>query len=122
MHLTNVVSRSSVAPGAYTELGSRSIACGSDPRSGQPYRFNPQTGQPCAAVPQTRTAVRQVSPAPYSASSASQQPSPEEQRLAAQYQREHEAMMAPTGIRSENGAGTFPPPVTGTSRPDDLSQ
>jgi hypothetical protein len=35
------------------------VACGSDPKTGQPYRFNPQTGQVCDGFPQERVVVRQ---------------------------------------------------------------
>ncbi len=35
------------------------LACGADPKTGQPYRFNPQTGQPCDGFPQERVVVRQ---------------------------------------------------------------
>ena len=34
-------------------------SCGADPKTGQPYRFNPQTGQPCDGLPQERVVVRQ---------------------------------------------------------------
>ncbi len=33
--------------------------CGADPKTGQAYRFNPQTGQPCDGLPQERIVVRQ---------------------------------------------------------------
>ena len=39
-----------------TPLGS---SCGFDPRTGQPYRFNPETGQACSGYPQDRVVVRQ---------------------------------------------------------------
>jgi type IV secretion system protein VirB10 len=35
------------------------------------------------------------------------EPTPEERRIAAAYQREHDAMIAPTGIRSSAGASSF---------------
>lgn len=82
-------------------------SCGYDPRTGQPYRFSPDTGQACSAYPQDRVVVRQPAysnpqPAPTVA-----EPSPEERRLAAAYQRERDAMAAPTGIRSGGGANSF---------------
>jgi type IV secretion system protein VirB10 len=99
-------------PGAYTGAASPSsqvvaqTPCGADPRTGQPYRYNPQTGQPCpATAAQERVVVRQPPPSQYAATSSPSQPSAEEQRLAAAYQREREAMTAPTGIRSANGGG-----------------
>src|SRR5258708_35347168 len=33
--------------------------CGIDPRTGQPYRFNPKTGPPCTSYPQHRVVVPQ---------------------------------------------------------------
>jgi type IV secretion system protein TrbI len=114
-------------PGAYARTppppnqAAEQVPCGWDPRTGQPYRFNPQTGQPCTMNPQQdRVVVRQAGPAEYT--STPPQPSPEEQRLAAAYQRESEAMVAPTGIRSANGAGIPSPLVGGANRIDDLSR
>lgn len=99
--------------------------CGFDPRSGQPYRFNPETGQPCASSTQDRVVVRQ--PPPYSAQPVNSvlQPSPEERRLAAAYQREQEAMVAPTGIRSGGGMSSltsYPGFGAAPSTPTDLAQ
>jgi type IV secretion system protein VirB10 len=96
--------------------------CGFDSRNGQAWRFNPQTGQPCATgSQQDRVVIRQASPPQYATTSAPQ-PTPEEQRVAAAYQREREALLAPTGIRSENGDGVSSLPLGGASRPDDLPQ
>ncbi len=53
------------------------------------------------------------------------EPTPEERRIAAAYQREQEAMIAPTGIRSGGGASSFTSfPGVGTpiSGADDLAQ
>jgi P-type conjugative transfer protein TrbG len=99
--------------------------CGYDPRTGQVYRFDPQTGQPCNVTPvQERVVVRQPPASHYSAP-PSPQPSAEEQRREAAYQREREAMLAPTGIRSGNGGLSIPGgSLSGMagSRPDDVSQ
>src|ERR1017187_9736698 len=35
-------------------------ACGTDPRTGTQYRYNPQTGQPCEGIQQERVVVRQT--------------------------------------------------------------
>ncbi len=35
-------------------------SCGVDPRTNEPYRYNPQTGQPCDGLPQERVVVRQA--------------------------------------------------------------
>lgn len=100
--------------------------CGFDPRTGQPYRFNPETGQPCSSSPQDRVVVRQ--PAQYAQAqtvSTVPEPTPEERRIAAAYQREQEAMLAPTGIRSGDGASSLTSfPVAGTppSGAGDLAQ
>jgi type IV secretion system protein VirB10 len=80
-------------------------SCGFDPHTGQAYRFNPETGQPCAASPQDRMVVRQ--PGYAQTQPAPTEPTPEERRIAAAYQREQEAISAPTGIRSGGGAGSF---------------
>ena len=86
--------------------------CGWDARTGQPYRFNPQTGVPCTTpLQQDRLVVRQAPPAQYASSPP--QPTPEEQRIAAAYQREREAMTAPMGIRSGNGASGLSFPTGG---------
>jgi hypothetical protein len=77
-------------------------SCGADPKTGQPYRFDPQSGQLCDGLPQERVVVRQpnamyvqpVAPAPI------HEETPEELRIAAAYQREQEAIQAPTSIRN----------------------
>ena len=82
--------------------------CGFDPHTGQAFRFNPETGQPCTSYAQDRVVVRQ--PPQYGhpqTASTVVEPTPEERRIAAAYQREQEAMIAPTGIRSGSGASSF---------------
>ena len=101
-------------------------SCGTDPKTGQPYRFNPQTGQLCDGLPQERVVVRQ--PNAMSAQTLPPTPvheeTPEERRLAAAYQREQEAIQAPTSIRNSSassfGPGNSVPAVRSGS--DDLSQ
>lgn len=97
-------------PGAGKGAGSTSSppasSCGFDPRTGQPYRFNPDTGQPCGYT-QDRVVTRQPGYARAQTPAASAQPTPEENRIAAAYQREQEAMIAPTGIRSGTGGASF---------------
>jgi type IV secretion system protein TrbI len=51
--------------------------------------------------------IRQPGHAHAQPAPASTEPTPEEQRVAAAYQREQEAMIAPTGIRSGSGAASF---------------
>ncbi len=96
--------------------------CGSDSRTGQPFRFNPQTGQPCNGLPQERVVVRQpnairtqpVAPAPI------HEETPEERRIAAAYQLEQEAIQAPTSVR--NSVTSSPTATTGQSGSNNLSQ
>jgi type IV secretion system protein VirB10 len=100
-HLTGAV------PGQQTPTSS----CGYDPRTGQPYRFSPETGQSCSGYPQDRVVVRQPAYSNPQSVPRVAEPTPEERRIAAAYQREREAMTAPTGIRSVAGGasfGTFP--------------
>jgi type IV secretion system protein VirB10 len=84
-----------------------SAACGLDPRTGKVYRFNPDTGQPCTGDTQDRVVVRQSAYPHAQTPPSSSEPTPEEQRIAAAYQREQEAMIAPTGIKSGNGAASL---------------
>ena len=91
---------------------SGSISCGVDPRTAQPYRFNPDTGQPCTGYPQERVVIRQPGYAGAQAAQASTGPTPEEQRIAAAYEREQEAMIAPTGIRK-----SIPPAIVILKKP-----
>jgi type IV secretion system protein VirB10 len=69
-------------------------------------RFNPQTGQPCD-LPVERVVVRQA-PAIIAHSSPPPQPvaPPEDHTLETAWQLEHEAMIAPTSIRTGGIAGT----------------
>jgi hypothetical protein len=82
-------------------------SCGFDPHTGQAYRFNPETGQPCPVSSQDRVVVRQPGYAQTQPAPTAPEPTPEERRVAAAYQREREAMSAPTGIRSGGAAGSF---------------
>ena len=82
-------------------------SCGFDPRTGQAYRFNPDTGQPCTTYPQDRVVVRHPAYARAQPTPVSAEPTPEERRIAAADQREQEAMIAPTGVRSAGGAASF---------------
>lgn len=89
-----------------------SPSCGVDPKTGQTYRFNPQTGQPCDGGPQERLVVRQpnvaraqsVMPTPV------HEETPEQRMIAAAYQRELEAIQAPTSIRT-SATSSFAPTV-----------
>jgi len=100
-------------------------SCGFDPRTGQAYRFNPETGQPCTGYPQDRVVVRQPGPSRTPPAPAPTEPTPEERRIVAAYQREQDALVAPTGIRSGAGAASFSS-LPGAGAPfgstDDLAQ
>jgi type IV secretory pathway VirB10-like protein len=80
--------------------------CGADPRTGSPYRYNPQTGQPCDGAPQERVVVRQL-PRTVQATQIAQppEPTPEERAAAAAYQREREAILAPTSALRSSSLG-----------------
>jgi type IV secretory pathway VirB10-like protein len=95
---------SELQPPTQTTPPNSTTPCGVDPRTSQPYRYNPQTGQPCDGLPQERLVVRQapVARPPVQSASAQNQPSVEEQRLIAAYQREQEANLAPTGVRASS--------------------
>jgi len=96
--------------------------CVADPKTGQPYRFNPQTGQPCDGLPQERVVVRQpnairtppVAPMPV------HEETPEQRLIAAAYQREQEAIQAPTSVR--NSAASSLSPTIAQPASNDLSQ
>ena len=92
------------------------MPCGSDPRTGQSYRFNPQTGQPCDGLPQERVVVRQsnIGRNQPVAATPIREETPEERLTAAAYRREQEATQAPTGIR--NSFASLPPPSAGTGQ------
>jgi hypothetical protein len=86
--------------------------CGFDPRTRQPYGFNPDTGQPCATDGHGRAGGRQAPQFTQPKNvTAVPEMTTEERRLAMAYQREHEAMVAPTAISS--GATSFPAPTSG---------
>jgi type IV secretory pathway VirB10-like protein len=106
-------------PPGVSALQAMTVPCGTDPRTGQPYRYNPQTGQPCDGLPQERVVIRQpnairsqpITPTPV------HEETPEDRRLAEAYQREQEAIQAPTSIR--NAATSS---LSGQSTSTDLSQ
>jgi type IV secretory pathway VirB10-like protein len=77
-------------------------SCGTDPKTGQPYRFNPQTGQICNGLPQERVVVRQPNAMRTQTvpTTPIHEETPEDRRLAAAYQREQEAIQSPTSIRN----------------------
>ncbi len=77
-------------------------SCGADPKTGQAYRFNPQTGQPCDGLLQERIVVRQpniIRTQPVTQTPVREE-TPEERRLAAAYQEEQQAILAPTSVRT----------------------
>jgi type IV secretion system protein TrbI len=103
------------------------VPCSTDVRTGQRYRYNPQTGQPCDNLPQERLVVRQ---APHTAQprqvEAQREPTPEERSAALAYQREQEAIMAPTGTSGPRSMNIPSSPVrtpdAGNQPSPDVSQ
>jgi type IV secretion system protein VirB10 len=107
--------------GQLTGSAPANASCGFDPRTGQPFRFNPETGQPCLPY-QDRVVVRQTAYPRAQNVPTSTEPSPEERRIAAAYQRQQEAMIAPTGIRAGSGGPFgFPGADASIQSRDDLS-
>jgi type IV secretion system protein VirB10 len=109
-------------PGAPSSPQTIMAPCGADPKTGQPYRFNPQTGQPCDGLPQERVVVRQPSAMRTQSFTPTQihEETPEERRRAAAYQQEQEAIQAPTSIRNSATSPLSGTPAQPTS--NDLSQ
>jgi len=109
-------------PPGTSALQAMTVPCGTDPRTRQAYRYNPQTGQPCDGLPQERVVIRQpnairsqpITPTPVHEETA------EDRRLAEAYQREQEAIQAPTSIR--NAATPSLSAISGQPTPNDLSQ
>jgi type IV secretion system protein VirB10 len=109
-------------PPGTSALQAMAVPCGADPRTGQPYRYNPQTGQPCDGLPQERVVIRQsnairsqsITPTPV------HEETPEDRRIAEAYQREQEAIQAPTSIR--NAAAPALSAIPGQPTSNDLSQ
>ena len=77
--------------------------CAADPKTGQTYRYDPQTGQPCNGLPQERVVVRQEPPLV----KTQPEPTAEERRIIVAYQREQQAMVSPTDIRASIGGSQF---------------
>lgn len=99
------------APGAQPARKDNS-SCGGNPQTGLPYRFNPQTGQPCDGLPQERVVIRQAAPIPVLPKeivAPRHEPSEQERTIAAAYAREQEARIAPTSIRNSAGASMLQP-------------
>jgi len=96
-------------------------SCGTDPKTGQFYRFSPLTGQPCDGLPQERVVVRQPNAMrTQTVPATSVEQTPEERRVAAAYQREQEAIQAPTNIRNSGTSSLST--IAGQPAPNDLSQ
>lgn len=100
----------------------RESACGVDPKTGQRYRYDPLTGHPCDGqiASVERVAIRRI---PATAVQPSQQSNPEETRLQELYKQEQEALQAPTSVHLANASSTSS--VSGSSNPtsqNDLAQ
>ena len=96
-------------------------SCGADSKTGQLYRFNPLTGQPCDGLPQEWVVVRQTNAIRnQTVPATSVEQTPEERRVAAAYQREQEAIQAPTSIRNSGTSSLST--IAGQPSSNDLSQ
>lgn len=98
----------------------RESACGLDPKTGQRYRYDPLTGHPCDGqlASVERVVIRRAPPAPQPS-----QPNPEERRLQELYKQEQEAMQAPTSVHLANASSINS--LSGSSNPtsqNDLAQ
>lgn len=98
----------------------RESVCGVDQRTGQRYRYDPLTGHPCDGQPTSveRVAIRRAPPAPQPS-----QPNPAERRLQELYKQEQEAMQAPTSVHLANASSTNS--ISGSANPtsqNDLAQ
>lgn len=80
--------------------------CFIEGRPDSQFRFNPETGQPCSA-PLERVVVRRSPASGASAAAATpvHEVTPQERALAALWEQEHAAMIAPTAIRSSEQSG-----------------
>jgi type IV secretion system protein VirB10 len=101
-----------VAPGSTMAAQFQSVpGCDIDPQTGELARFSKVTGAPCngaaTPLPQARLVVRQAPPRlmqSLTQSGSQPSPTPEEQQLAASWQQEQAAIMAPTSIGRSDGA------------------
>jgi len=99
--------------------------CGANPQTGLPYRFDPQTGQPCDGLPQERVVVRQAAPTPALPKEIMpprREPSEQERTTAAAYAREQEARIAPTSTRNSAGPSVTQPNPEAQSSLNGLAQ
>ncbi len=98
-------------PPSTQPAGKDNSLCGANPQTGLPYRFNPQTGQPCDGLPQERVVVRQAPPPipmlPKEIVPVRREPSEQERTIAAAYAREQEARIAPTSIGNSAAASSM---------------
>ena len=73
------------------------LGCGTDPKTGQAYKYDPNSGRPCSGA-QPAVAVQRVAVQRVS-SAVTSHDDPEERRAEELARREQEAMQAPTGVR-----------------------
>ena len=116
--------RNELQPPPDNRAASRVGSCGTDAKTGRAYRYDPETGRPCGRTRQENFVTRQanITQPTAVAPAVNSQPTPEEQALAAAYQREQEAELAPTAIRStetSNTAGSWTSGIGSVTRSDD---
>lgn len=81
------------------------LGCGADPKTGQAYKYDPNTGRPCSDG-QPAVAVQRVA-VQHVPSATTSQDNPEERRAEELARREQEAMQAPTSVRLAAGSDAF---------------
>lgn len=132
-------SRQAAAIGKLVPPGSTAVAqfssvpgCDVDPQTGQLAWFSKITGAPCASAatsqPQERIVFRQAPPhlaqsfpTLLTQSAAQPSPTPEEQQLAASWQQEQAAIMAPTTVGRSAGAAPLIAPAVPQPSVDPLA-
>ena len=90
--------------------------------AGQAFRFNPETGQPCA-TPMERLVIRRAPPQPVGVvrPATAHEPSAQEKALLEESAQEHAAMVAPTAIHTSEPGGLGAGRESSTAPQNDLS-
>ena len=121
------ISRQAIAPPTDLEppeemSGQAANPCVVSGGAGQVFRFNPETGQPCA-TPMERLVIRRAPPQPGGVIRpvTAHEPSAHEKSLLEESAQEHAAMVAPTAIHSSEPGGLGASRESPTAPQNDLS-